>query len=61
MYILGWLKKFGPTQNILEPVKGQGNRLSFSNRKKSNVNQAKKRTSMKLRCSLFFINLNLSK
>ena len=22
---LGWLKKFGPTQNILEPVKGQGN------------------------------------
>ena len=24
---LGWLKKFGPAQNILGPVKGQGNRL----------------------------------
>ena len=23
---LGWLKKFGPAQNILGPVKGQGNR-----------------------------------
>ena len=22
--ILGWLKKFGPAQNILGPVKGQG-------------------------------------
>ena len=22
--VLGWLKKFGPTQNILGPVKGQG-------------------------------------
>ena len=25
---LGWLKKFGPAQNILGPVKGQGIRLS---------------------------------
>ena len=25
---LGWLKKFGPPQNILGPVKGQGNRLA---------------------------------
>ena len=24
---LGWLKKFGPAQNILGPVKGQGMRL----------------------------------
>ena len=24
---LGWLKKFGPAQNILEPVKGQGIRF----------------------------------
>ena len=24
MKILGWLKKFGPAQNILGPVKGQG-------------------------------------
>ena len=22
--VLGWLKKFGPAQNILGPVKGQG-------------------------------------
>ena len=35
---LGWLKKFGPAQNILGPVKGQGisdvkkiRRLFFSN------------------------------
>ena len=27
---LGWLKKFGPAQNILEPVKGQGI-IPFSN------------------------------
>ena len=27
---LGWLKKFGPAQNILGPVKGQGiNDISF--------------------------------
>ena len=25
---LGWLKKFGPAQNILGPVKGQGIRLT---------------------------------
>ena len=25
---LGWLKKFGPAQNILGPVKGQGNSLA---------------------------------
>ena len=25
---LGWLKKFGPAQNILVPVKGQGIHLS---------------------------------
>ena len=24
-----WLKKFGPAQNILGPVKGQGNTLNF--------------------------------
>ena len=27
---LGWLKKFGPAQNILGPVKGQGICLTFS-------------------------------
>ena len=26
---LGWLKKFGPAQNILGPLKGQGIRLSW--------------------------------
>ena len=26
---LGWLKKFGPAQNILRPVKGQGISLMF--------------------------------
>jgi hypothetical protein len=26
--ILGWIKKFGPAQNILGPVKGQGISLS---------------------------------
>ena len=26
---LGWLKKFGPAQNILGPVKGQGINLSI--------------------------------
>ena len=26
---LDWLKKFGSTENILRPVKGQGNRLFF--------------------------------
>jgi hypothetical protein len=25
--VLGWLKKFGPAQNILGPVKGQGMNL----------------------------------
>ena len=28
---LGWLKKFGPAQKILEPVKGQGIRLFLAN------------------------------
>ena len=28
--ILGWLKIFGPAQNILGPVKGQGIKLDFS-------------------------------
>jgi hypothetical protein len=27
---LGWLKKFGPAQNILGPVEGQGMRLPVS-------------------------------
>ena len=27
---LGWLKKFGPAQNILGPVRGQGMRLPVS-------------------------------
>ena len=27
---LGWLKKFGPAQNVLGPVKGQGISLSSS-------------------------------
>ena len=31
---LGWLKKFGPAQNILGPVKGQG--ISGSNKNKGN-------------------------
>ena len=26
---LGWLKKFGTAQNILGPVKGQGNRIQI--------------------------------
>ena len=26
---LGWLKKFGPAQNILRPVKGQGIRINY--------------------------------
>ena len=31
---LGWLKKFGPGQNILEPVKGQGIRSTNSSANK---------------------------
>ena len=31
---LGWLKKFGPAQNLLGPVKGQGNRLCPVDEKK---------------------------
>ena len=27
---LGWLKKFGPAQNILGPVKGQGIAYAYS-------------------------------
>ena len=27
--VLGWLKKFGPVQNILGPVKGQGISVVF--------------------------------
>ena len=27
---LGWLKTFGPAQNILEPVKGQGIKIPYS-------------------------------
>ena len=30
---MGWLKKFGPAQNILGPVKGQGIRIKNENRK----------------------------
>ena len=30
MKFLGWLKKFGPAQNILGPVKGQGTNLLSS-------------------------------
>jgi hypothetical protein len=31
--ILGWLKKFGPAQNILGPVKGQGISMKSLNQK----------------------------
>ena len=35
---LGWLKKFGPAQNVLGPVKGQGkNRLVLGLVKRSTV------------------------
>ena len=31
---LTWLKKFGPAQNILRPVKGQGRQLEYHTSKK---------------------------